>query len=213
MFGFRDSDFRIGEANQPSGLNHCVGPVRMRYQAAICFCQVITVIYSLKVGRALQGECMTTLHDVPADLLIEDLAQRLADNDSINAPEWADFAKTGTHREKPPEQADWWYIRCGAVLRKVAIKGPIGTNHMSQLFGGPKDRGVKPNRAVAGSRKVARTILQQLASAGYITDSFNTAGTVTLGKVITPTGQSLLDESAHSVRPMAEERYPELARY
>ena len=156
---------------------------------------------------------MTTYHDVPADLLIADLAMRFADNDAINAPEWADFVKTGTHRENPPEQSDWWYVRCAAILRKVAMKGPIGTNHMSQLFGGPKDRGVKPNRAVAGSRKVARTALQQLASAGYITDSFNTAGTVTLGKVVTPTGQSLLDESAHSVRPLAEERHPELARY
>ena len=213
MFGFLDSDFLITNPNRWGGLNHCVGSVRMRYQAAIGFSQVITVIYGLKVGRALQGECMTTYHDVPADLLIADLAQRLSDNDSINAPEWADFVKTGTHREKPPEQEDWWYVRCAAVLRKVAMKGPIGTNHMSQLFGGPKDRGVKPNRAVAGSRKVARTALQQLASAGFITDSFNTAGTVTLGKVVTPTGQSLLDESAHSVRPQAEERHPELARY
>ena len=118
---------------------------------------------------------MTTYHDVPADLLIADLAQRLSDHEVINAPEWADFVKTGTHREKPPEQSDWWYIRCAAVLRKVAMKGPIGTNHMSQLFGGPKDRGVKPNRAVAGSRKVARTVLQQLAAAEYIADSFNTA--------------------------------------
>ena len=93
------------------------------------------------------------------------------------------------------------------------MKGPIGTNHMSQLFGGPKDRGVKPNRAVAGSRKVARTALQHLASAGFITDSYNTAGTDTLGKIVTPAGQSLLDESAHSVRPQAEERHPELTRY
>ena len=79
----------------------------MQYQAAIGFSQVITVIYGLKVGRSLQGECMTAYHDVPADLLIADLAQRLSDNDSINAPEWADFVKTGTHREKPPEQEDW----------------------------------------------------------------------------------------------------------
>ena len=139
MFGFLDNDFLITNPNRWGGLNHCVGSVRMQYQAAIGFSQVITVIYGLKVGRSLQGDCMTTYHDVPADLLIADLAQRLSDNDSINAPEWADFVKTGTHREKPPEQEDWWYVRCAAVLRKVAMKGPIGTNHMSQLFGGPKD--------------------------------------------------------------------------
>jgi len=156
---------------------------------------------------------MTTYHDVPADLLISELSQRLVENDAITAPEWADFVKTGTHRERPPIQSDWWYVRSAAVLRKVALKGPIGANHISQLFGGPKDRGVKPNRAVAGSRKVARTVLQQLAAAGLIVDSHNAAGTVTLGKIVTPAGQALLDETAHTVRPQAEERYPGLARY
>ena len=187
--------------------------VRTDHCGASYLNQVITVIYGLKVGRSLQGDSMTTHHDVPADLLISDLSQRLADNDAISAPEWAEFVKTGTHRERPPTQSDWWYIRSAAVLRKVAMKGPIGANHMAQLFGGPKDRGVKPNRAVAGSRKVARTVLQQLAAAGLIVDTHNTAGTVTLGKVVSPSGQALLDESAHAVRPQAEEKYPGLTRY
>ena len=109
-------------------------------------------------------ELMTTIHDVPADLLIAELASRLGEMSHISAPDWADYAKTGTHRERPPVQSDWWQVRSAAVLRKVAIMGPIGANHMSQQFGGPKDRGVKQNRAVAGSRNVARTIMQQLTS-------------------------------------------------
>ncbi|RZD53283.1 MAG: 30S ribosomal protein S19e [Methanobacteriota archaeon] len=145
---------------------------------------------------------MTSFQDVPADLLIQNLSKGLQDNDAITAPQWAEFAKTGTHRERPPVQGDWWYVRSAAVLRKVALKGPIGANHMAQLFGGPKDRGVKPNRAVSGSRKVSRCILQQLTAAGYI-----------IGKILTPSGQSLLDEMAHSVRAEAEAKYPELARY
>ncbi|MDP6148050.1 MAG: 30S ribosomal protein S19e [Candidatus Thalassarchaeaceae archaeon] len=155
---------------------------------------------------------MTTYHDVPADLLIEELSQRLEGNDAINAPDWAEFVKTGTHRERIPDQENWWFIRSAAVLRKVALKGPIGANHMAQHFGGPKDRGVKPNRAVAGSRKIARTVLQQLTSAGLIVNSTNIRE-VNLGKVITPAGQSLLDDVAHSVRGAAEEKYPGLARY
>mgnify|MGYP003902899649 FL=1 len=75
------------------------------------------------------------------------------------APEWASFVKTGTHRERPPDQDNWWSIRSAAILRKVAFKGPIGANHISQEYGGPRDRGVKPNRAAAGSRNIARTIL------------------------------------------------------
>jgi ribosomal protein S19E (S16A) len=52
-----------------------------------------------------------------------------------------------------------------------------------------------------------------LTAAGYIINAHNTAGNVTLGKILTPSGQSLLDEMAHSVRDEAEAKYPELARY
>lgn len=156
---------------------------------------------------------MTTFHDIPADMLISALSAKMQEFDSISPPDWAEYAKTGTHRERPPTQDDWWFIRSAAVLRKVGIKGPIGTNHMAQLFGGPKDRGVKPNRAASGSRSVARLILQQLDSAGLIKSQLNITGTVNHGKILTPVGQSLLDDFAHSVRGAAEEKYPGLSKY
>ena len=93
---------------------------------------------------------MTTYHDVPADLLIGELSARLSEMEAISPPEWSSIVKTGTHRERPPSQDNWWFIRSAAILRKVGKLGPIGANHMAQHFGGPKDRGVKPNRAVAG---------------------------------------------------------------
>ena len=115
---------------------------------------------------------MTTYNDIPADILIDGLVEKLSSLDSIVEPDWAAFVKTGTHRERPPTQDNWWTIRSAAILRKVAFKGPIGTNHMAQEFGGPRDRGVKPNRAAAGSRNIARTILQQLSESGLIISSF-----------------------------------------
>jgi small subunit ribosomal protein S19e len=156
---------------------------------------------------------MTTYNDIPANILIDGLVEKLSNIESIAEPEWAAFVKTGTHRERPPNQENWWIIRSAAILRKVAFKGPIGTNHMSQEFGGPRDRGVKPNRAAAGSRNIARTILQQLSESGLITSKFNTAGTVNLGKVLTPEGHKLINNVAHSVREIAEEKYPGLSNY
>ena len=156
---------------------------------------------------------MTTYYDVPADLLIPGLAERLRSYDGVSAPEWASQVKTGTHRERPPVQEDWWYTRAASILRKVAIKGPIGTNRISQEFGGPKDRGVKKNKAVAGSRNVARKILQQLSDSGLLVESLNTAGNVNRGKILSSEGQALLDEVSHSVRKIAEERYPGLEKY
>ena len=156
---------------------------------------------------------MTTYHDVPADLLIGELSARLAEMEAINPPEWSAIVKTGTHRERPPSQDNWWYIRSAAILRKVGKLGPIGANHMAQHFGGPKDRGVKPNRAVAGSRNISRTVMQQLLHAGLIESKMNAAGNVNFGKVLTPAGQSLLDSVAHQVRDLAIERHPGLSNY
>ncbi|MBU38860.1 MAG: 30S ribosomal protein S19e [Euryarchaeota archaeon] len=156
---------------------------------------------------------MTTYYDVPADLLIAGLVEKMDAYDKIIAPEWASQVKTGTHRERPPVQGDWWHTRAASILRKVAIKGPIGTNRISQEFGGAKNRGVKKNKAVSGSRNVSRKILQQLAASGLIENSKNSAGTVNYGKIVSPVGQALLDEVAHSVRGVAEQKYPGLERY
>ncbi len=159
------------------------------------------------------GVAMTTYYDVPADFLIAGLAEKMHTYDKVDAPEWASQVKTGTHRERPPVQDDWWHTRAASILRKVAIKGPIGANRISQEFGGAKNRGVKKNKAVAGSRNVSRKILQQLSDSGLIENSMNTTGTVNRGKIISSAGQALLDEVAHSVRGAAEEKYPGLERY
>ena len=174
--------------------------------------RVITVIYGLSDGRP-DGERMTTYYDVPADLLIAGLTEKMRGESKISPPDWAEHVKTGTHRERPPVQADWWLTRAAAILRKVAVKGPIGANRISQEYGGVKDRGVKKNKAVAGSRNISRKILQQLSDSGLVIDSMNTAGTVNRGKIVSPKGQSLLDEVAHSVRSEAEEKYPGLKGY
>ena len=91
--------------------------------------------------------------------------------------------------------------------------GPVGVNHLSQEFGGPKNRGSAPNRATAGSRHVIRTSLNQLEDAGFVTKRMNAAGTVTLGRVLTPAGQKLLNQVAHDVRKEAEAAYPGLDKY
>ena len=156
---------------------------------------------------------MTTFYDVPADILIPVLADRLEADSKIFRPDWAAFVKTGAHKERPPVQSNWWFLRSAAILRKVARMGPVGVNHLSQEFGGPKNRGSAPHRATAGSRHVIRTSLNQLEDAGFVTKRMNAAGTVTLGRVLTPAGQKLLNQVAHDVRKEAEAAYPGLDKY
>lgn len=156
---------------------------------------------------------MTTVHDIPADIMIQSLSAKLEADKIVQQPEWSAFVKTGVHRERIPVQDNWWAIRSAAVLRKVTIKGPIGVNRLAQEFGGPKDRGVKPNAAASGSRKIIRTILQQLESKGLLETRKSPGGNVNLGKVVSSKGQSYVDAVAHESRAEAEARYPGLENY
>ncbi|MFC6733790.1 30S ribosomal protein S19e [Haladaptatus sp. DYSN1] len=150
---------------------------------------------------------MPTLYDVPADALIEALAERLADE--LEEPEWAALAKTGADRELPPEQDDFWYIRAASLMRKVATDGPVGVDRLSTAYGQSKKGSnryqVAPAHKGSGSKKVIRTILQQLEDAGYV----GTEGSA--GRIVTAEGRSLLDSVAGDV--MEDLDRPDLERY
>ena len=163
---------------------------------------------------------MTTFYDVPAELLNPALADKLSGMEGISRPQWADYVKTGVHRERPPTQENWWELRCAALLRKVGREGPIGVNALAQAYGGRKDNGSNPNTPAMGSRHIIRTALQQLSDAGLISmketktvQSVDGDQKLYSGRILTASGQKLLDEVAHSVRPAAEESYPGLSKY
>lgn len=163
---------------------------------------------------------MTTFYDVPADLLNPALAEKLSQIELINRPQWADFVKTGVHRERPPSQDNWWELRCAALLRKVGREGPIGVNALAQAYGGKKDNGSNPHTPAMGSRHIIRTALQQLTDAGLVemretktVQSVDGDQKLFTGRSLTSSGHKLLDEVAHSVRPKAENMYPGLSKY
>ena len=139
---------------------------------------------------------MVTLYDVPADALIEALAETL--EGELEEPDWAGYAKSGTGREFPPEQDDFWFVRAASVLRTVAINGPVGVERLATAYGGAKegtDRyGAKPRHRTDASRKVLRTMLQQLEEAGYLERPPNDEG-----RVVSAEGRSLLDATAGEV--------------
>ena len=132
---------------------------------------------------------MVTVYDVPAEQLILKTAQKLKENPNIVPPEWAEFVKTGRHTEKAPSQDDWWYTRAASILRKLYVKGPMGSSKLAAEYGGYADKGSMPNRAVKGSRNIARKCMMQLEAAGYLVSKDKQ------GRAISPAGQSLLDKA------------------
>jgi len=150
---------------------------------------------------------MTTVYDVPPTPLVREAAQALGKIKEIQPPAWAPFVKTGIHKEKPPVEEDWWNVRVAAVLRKVYIEGPIGTERLRAHFGGFRDRGSKPNRAVKGSGSIARKALQQLEAAGLVQN------VQSQGRVVTAKGRGIMDNAAHAVRAEVQKAIPALKKY
>ena len=163
---------------------------------------------------------MTTYYDIPANMLISALADKLSDSKDIVAPDWSEYVKTGVDRERPPTQDNWWTIRAASLLRKVAKQGPIGVTSLAQTYGTVMNNGAGPNTPGVASRHIIRTALQQLEAAGLVemvatkeVDTEEGKQQLYSGRRLTSAGQKLLDEVAHSCRDAANELYPGLAKY
>jgi small subunit ribosomal protein S19e len=134
---------------------------------------------------------MATIYDTNTQDLIKKAANAL--KDKIKAPDWSIFVKTGRSRDRPPVELDWWYMRAASILRKVYLKGPIGTNNLRAKYSGRKNRGYKPEKTYIGYGKIIRVILQQLEQIEFIKQG---AKGVHKGRMITPKGKSFLDKLA-----------------
>lgn len=123
--------------------------------------------------------------------LIMSVAQELKSH--IDMPEWAQFVKSGAHRETLPKHSDWWFIRAASILRMTYKEGPIGVGKLRTKYGGRKNRGVRPDQFELASGKIIRTILQQLEAAELINQKQVQAHK---GRIASPKGASLLVECA-----------------
>ena len=139
---------------------------------------------------------MTTMYDVEPQELIQKAAEELKKIPEVQPPSWAPFVKTGMHKERPPADDDWWYMRAASVLRTVYRLGPVGVEKLRDKYGGKKNRGVKKEHFFKGSGNILRKSLQQLEKAGLV--KFAEKG-VNKGRVITPKGKSFLDKISNQI--------------
>ena len=54
----------------------------------------------------------------------------------LKVPEWTDIAKTGKHKEQGPTDPDWYYIRSASVARHLYLRGGVGVNAITKIYGG-----------------------------------------------------------------------------
>lgn len=133
---------------------------------------------------------MVTVRDVPADKFVNKLKEELKKFKEISPPEWAKFVKSGTHRERPPEQEDFWFMRTASILRRVYLNGPVGISRLRSYYGGARKRGSRPGHFKKAGGAITRKILQQLEKSNLIEKNKK-------GRRITAVGKNFLDRIAY----------------
>ncbi len=137
---------------------------------------------------------MPTAYEVPAGELINRLAKHLKENVSdISPPPWSEFAKTGAHKERPPQNPDWWYVRCASLMRKLYVRGPVGVSRLRVQYGGNVGKGNSPEHQVPAGGSAIREPLQQLQKAELVTVDGKK------GRKLTRQGITLLNRTAGEV--------------
>ena len=139
---------------------------------------------------------MPKFQEAPIQKLIEKLAEELK-KAGLKAPEWTQYAKSGANAARPPSQTDWWYHRAAALLRKIAVRGPVGTEKLRVIYGSRKRRGHQPAEFRKTGGAAIRKALQQLQKLGYV--KYKDKG-VKKGRMVTPQGLSFLDKTAKLVK-------------
>lgn len=158
----------------------------------------------MTIGKGLE---LTNVHMVPQDILIEKLSEQLKRTSQITPQTWAQYVKTGSHRERPPQDKDWWYTRSASLLRKLYLHGPLGLADLETEYGGGKRvKFGKSHQRDAGQAAI-RKPLQQLEAAGLVEKKGQQ------GRVVSSKGMSLLDKLSSEIFIELKKENPALGRY
>lgn len=151
---------------------------------------------------------MVSVKDVPSQILIRRVAEHLKNRvPQVEPPAWAAYVRTGSHVERPPQDRDWWYVRCASLLRKIYLHGPLGLEDLRSAYGGRKKTGLAMYHHRKAGGSIIRKALQQLQRAELV------AIVPGKGRIITPKGAKLLDSLSTEIFKELVRETPGLARY
>jgi small subunit ribosomal protein S19e len=126
------------------------------------------------------------------------LAKALKEIEEFKQPEWSNFVKTSSSKERPPQDPEFWHKRAASILRQIYLKKIVGTNRLRTRYGSNKNRGGKPSKFQKAGGKIIRTILQQAESAELIEKMKGRKS----GRQLTAKGKELLE----SIKISSEEK-------
>lgn len=124
------------------------------------------------------------------------LAEALKKVPEFEEPEWVKFVKSGSAKERPIDDLNFWHKRAASILRNIYKKNSIGVNRLKTKYGSKKNRGFKPEKFKKGSGKIIRVILQQADKAGFTEIQKPVRGIKSKkpGRILTEKGKKFLEE-------------------
>ncbi|MGA3021038.1 MAG: 30S ribosomal protein S19e [Candidatus Micrarchaeales archaeon] len=134
---------------------------------------------------------MANVFEVDSAKLIGIAAQRLKEK-GIEKPAYVDYVKSGPSRERVPEQKDFWYLRCSALLRQVYINGPVGISKLRTRYGTRKEHVVTRHHHMRAGGSIITDALNALEKQGLVKKTAK-------GREITQSGKSFLDKIANEI--------------
>ncbi len=145
--------------------------------------------------------------DVPANELIAKTAQTLKENygNFIVPPAWVYLVKSGSHKERPPQEKDFWYKRCASVLYNSYSRGVIGVRKLRRKYGSRTQHIVRRSHHRQAGGKIIRLAMQQLEKAGLmklekLKVQKDPSKIMYAGRIITSQGRALLDKVSTQVK-------------
>lgn len=123
------------------------------------------------------------------------LAEALKQVPEFEKPDWVDFVKSSCSKERPIEDADFWFKRAASILKQIYKKKSVGVSRLRTKYGSKKNRGSRPEKFKKAGGKIIRTILQQADKAGFteIQKPIKGVRSKKPGRILTQRGKEFLE--------------------
>lgn len=133
---------------------------------------------------------MANVYDVKASEVVKLAAERL--KPQLKKPAYVDYVKSGSNKERVPQDPDFFFVRSASILRQVYVNGPIGVSKLRTRYGSRQEHNVHRKHHVKSGGSVIRDALQELERLKYVKNT-------KAGRVITPQGRSFMDKVAKEI--------------
>lgn len=135
-----------------------------------------------------------TLRDVNAWRWIKSAARHFKQEGKLFVPNCTELVKSSHGRERAPQNQDWYYIRCAAILRALYLRPGEGYGGLSKRFASKKNNGSRPEHGVRACKGLLHWGCKSLTQLGLVEPGAES------GQRLTKKGKKFVDGVAFLVK-------------